>query len=229
MSGGRGQRKVIKAGRPPGESSKSVVHHLKKVAPSSFLPPEDREPHCEDSTLTEKLSCPICLRLLDRPVELTCGSIVCLECCQNWIQYHLCSSLVCPCCIGCLLDSTHIRAPPCLILSLLEGLHIHCMRKCGKVVRIDSYTKHLKGQCRSHYVQLVDSPSRMTIREVLSKPTESPATPAELRMAEHLVRKICTEGVMKVPTRGQVSEIYIKKHKSFQYKIAHHLGPSWWL
>ena len=212
MSGGRGQRKVAKGGRPPGEPSKSVVHHLELVAPGSLLPPEDLEPHFEDSTVSGKLTCIICTCLLDRPVALTCGSIVCLECCRKWIQHHLSSSLTCPCCFDSPFDSAHIQAPPSLLVSLLEGLHIHCMRKCGKVVRVDCYMEHLKGGCKSHYIQRVDSPSKMTIRDVLSTPKETPATPAEMRVAEHLVRKICTEGVMKVPTRGQVSEGTLTTH-----------------
>ena len=103
------------------------------------------------------------------------------------------------------------KTPPSLIVSLLEGLQVHCTRKCGKIVRMDSYIKHLKGQCRSHYVQLVNSPSKLTLREVLSTSIQSPATPAEMRVTEHLVRKICTEGVMKVQTRGQVCHLYSRE------------------
>lgn len=56
----------------------------------------------------------------------------------------------------------------------------------------------------------------MTIQDVLAKPTTSPATPVEVRVAEHLVRRIMDQatssstngqGVVKVRTRGQVSKI----------------------
>ena len=63
---------------------------------------------------------------------------------------------------------------------------------------------------------MIDSPSKMTISEVLSRPTNLPATPVEKKVAEHLVKKIINqqdendsrEGVVRVPTRGQVSMNY---------------------
>lgn len=85
------------------------------------------------------------------------------------------------------------------------------------MVRVESYKKHLQEQCRTHYTyQVIDSPSKITIGEVLSRPTDLPATPAEKKVAEHLVRKIINhqgdsdsrEGVVRVPTRGQVSMYY---------------------
>ena len=82
------------------------------------------------------------------------------------------------------------------------------------MVRLEMYSKHARGKCRSHY-EVVDSPSRMTMSEVLSRPTNVPATPAEMRVAEHLVKKIINDqsesdskGVLRVPTSGQVYIYY---------------------
>ena len=61
---------------------------------------------------------------------------------------------------------------------------------CQDMFRVADYTKHLQGQCTSHYQERVDSPSKTTIGEVLSRPTTSPATPAEMKVAGHLVRKM---------------------------------------
>lgn len=182
------------------------------MAPDSFFPPEDPEPQLAESSMGSSLCCLVCTRLLERPLELTCGAIICLRCCQDWIQLHPYRSLGCPCCYSSL-ESIHIRQPPSLIVSLVKGLLVHCVRRCGKLVYIDHYHKHINGQCKSHYHQLVDSPSKLTIKEVLSRPTTAPATPSERRVAEHLVRKIIdqgsssssTDGIVKVPTRGQVS------------------------
>lgn len=73
---------------------------------------------------------------------------------------------------------------------------------------------HLKGACQTHYHQLIDSPSSMTMSEVLSRPFTSPATPAEVRVAEHLVKIIMDHGtgesseerIFKIPRRGEVSK-----------------------
>ncbi len=135
-----------------------------------------------------------------------------IECCKSWVQFHCSHTLSCPSCYDQRLDSTHISAPPDMVVSLLQGLLVHCKRRCGKIVRVENYHKHLQGQCSSHYHLSVDSPSKLTIGEVLSRPSASPATPAEVKVAGHLVRKLMdhgssssSEGVVKVQTRGQVS------------------------
>ena len=54
----------------------------------------------------------------------------------------------------------------------------------------------------------MNSLSRVTLRDVLSKPLSTPATPIERRVTEHLVQWLLDESpeeVIKVPTRGQVS------------------------
>ena len=59
-----------------------------------------------------------------------------------------------------------------------------------------------------HYVTSTDSPSKIAMGDVLSRPTDLPATPAERRVAGHLVIKILSqtsdEEAVKVPTSGQV-------------------------
>ena len=59
-----------------------------------------------------------------------------------------------------------------------------------------------------HYHLQMNSPSRMTLREVMSKSTQVPPTPAEKKVAKHLVQCLLnksTEQVMRISsTRGQV-------------------------
>ena len=157
--------------------------------------------------MSQNLCCPICMVLLDRPVELGCGSIICMGCCRRWIQHHQCSSLVCPCCYNNRFDSKHIRPPPVMVVSLLKEHKLPCGRGCGKVIRLESYKMHIQNKCLSHY-EVTDSPSKVTMSDMLSRPTNLPATPAERKVAGHLVKKLlnqnCNEGVLKVPTSGQV-------------------------
>ena len=55
----------------------------------------------------------------------------------------------------------------------------------------------------------------MAISDVLARPTTAPATPTELRAAEHLVRRMMdqgtsseeSQGIVKVRTRGQVTNL----------------------
>ena len=48
----------------------------------------------------------------------------------------------------------------------------------------------------------------MTLRDVLEKPVQAPRTPAEIRVAEHLIRQLLDsneEQLIRVATRGQVN------------------------
>ena len=65
---------------------------------------------------------------------------------------------------------------------------------------------HAQNKCLSHY-KVSDSPSKVTMSDMLSRRTNLPATPAERKVAGHLVKKILNQncnGVLKVPTSGQV-------------------------
>ncbi len=151
---------------------------------------------------------------------------------MSWIQFHH-QPLSCPCCY-LQLESEHIRPPPPLVVSPIEGLLVYCVRGCGKIVRVGQYQQHLKGACQNYYHQLADSPSKVTISEVLSRPSTSPATSSEVKVAEHLVRKIMdqssgdSKGVFSIPRRGHVSKLCRKQNHSYhyQYITANHFGTS---
>ena len=136
-----------------------------------------------------------------------------MDCCCKWKQCT--PSLACPCCYGHPLNSSTIYPPSPLIASLVDVPLINCNRHCKKIVLAAQYRDHLAANCQGHYHQLVDSPSKMTIKDVLAKPTTSPAIPAEIRAAGHLVRRIMeqnsgsteNQAVVKVQTRGQVIKI----------------------
>ena len=189
--------------------------------------------------LTEQLSCPICTTVLQRPVELSCGVIICSTCCSKWVvhctaQRH---EIYCPCCHSHLLDKHSIRPPPPLVLSLLAGVLVNCGRGCGKLVRVDNYDKHIAGNCQGYYHHQVDSPSKMTLHDVLAKPVTVPATPAEIRVAGHLMKRMLDsdpdEHIVRVPTRGQVSMmhcIHLNKGSYSKYTCtANYLGTSKWM
>ena len=179
---------------------------MSKVAPESLFPPCFREPRVYTNTSTTTVPlCPVCTEVLDQPLQLECGSILCLNCVRNWILSHPHSCPPCPCCYNTTqLDTTHIMPPPPLVMSVLEGILIYCGTGCGKVVRLGEYKDHLNEKCKTHYC--IDSP---TIDEVLSRPITTPATPAEMRVAEHLVKKIIdsseSKDIIQIPRRGNVS------------------------
>ena len=132
---------------------------------------------------------------------------VCSPCCSKWVIHHDSEhlSFSCPWCFSHQLDCSNISPPPPLVVSLLAGVLVYCGRGCGKLVRLDKYDRHTAGNCQGYYH---DSPSKMTLRDVLTKPVTQPATPAEVRVVGHLVRQMLGSDpgnqVVRVPTRGQV-------------------------
>ena len=157
--------------------------------------------------MSTDLSCPICLAVLERPLQLACGNITCCDCCHKWIQSCSTSPAPCPCCYDHHLDITTIRPPPPVVVSLVSSLLVICSKGCGRLVRADNYTRHLESKCTGYHQLQVNSASKVTLQDVLSKPTQSPPTPAEKAAAEHLVRRLLNDSqqpVLTVPTRGQV-------------------------
>lgn len=178
------------------------------------LPSEDPHPTCSSSSMGQKLTCPICENLLNRPVQLSCDKVVCATCLSHEIQKSF--SLKCPCCSDHMLSSSTISRPSAFLLSVWNDLQVTCVRKCGKAVKVQHYQQHLDGNCKSHYIDL-SSPSKVTLRDVLSKSSSSPATSAEMMATHHLVRRVLnqqdgpssTSNVLTVPTGGQVSLLKI--------------------
>ena len=118
----------------------------------------------------------------------------------------------CPCCYDHQLDSTTIHPPPPMVTSLLSGLLVTCIKNCGRLVRAGQYTKHLDSKCTEYFHIQVNSPSRMTLRDVLSKPAAVPPTPAE-KVANHLVKGLLNDNLEQVirvaSSRGQVSRVLL--------------------
>ena len=186
-----------------------MIKYIESITPPP-LPSEDPDPQFLSSSLTKKLTCPICLGIVNRPVQLFCERIICSGCCCKAIQHAY--SVKCPCCNDHILSSSTVYPPSPLLLSLLSDLMLSCIRKCGKAVKLQHYEKHLTSNCKSHYEEEMNSPSKMTLQDILRKPATSPATPAELKAAHHLVRRLMNqeEGTssasITVPTHGQVGD-----------------------
>lgn len=176
-------------GRPSGETPRAVIEYINSIAPPVLH--DDPQPQFTPSSTTKKLTCPICINVVYRPVEFCCDNIVCCACCCTAIQST--GSLNCPCCRDHTLSSATIHPPSHLLMSLINDLVVSCTRKCGSKVKYEKYEEHLSSNCRN-YCENVDSPSKVTLRDVLCKPSTSPATPVEVKAAHHLVKRLMHHG-----------------------------------
>ena len=208
--GGGQNRKARKNRGRRADVITNTLEHLETTVSPSLFPAHDH-PKYETTAVSNDLSCPICSAVLEQPLQLACGNIICYSCCYRWITATMSSPISCPCCYNHHLDTTTIHPPPPMVTNLLSGLLVTCSKGCGRLVRADQYTKHLDTNCTGHYHIQVNSPSKMTLRDVLSKPAIAPPTPAEKKVAKNLFERLLNdspEQVIRVAsTRGQVSRV----------------------
>ncbi len=237
--GRRTVREVVGRGRPSGQTPKSVLCHIRSLAPA-VVPSEDPSPNFFPSSVLNKLCCCICTEVTVNPVSLSCGETICSECCCKSIL--ITNSLECPCCFRHTLTSETISPPSSLFMSLLNDSVLFCIRGCGKMVKLQEYKQHLDSRCKSFIVN-ADSPSKVTLKDVMRKSTSTPATPAETKAAQNLIRRLInqgnsdsnTPGVLKVSTSGQVHEnnnetsAYMYYLPTYAINTANHPCPSPWL
>jgi len=189
------------------------MDHIRSIAAP---PPPNEDPHPEflPSLMIDKLCCSICMDVVSSPIKLSCDHTLCSECCCKYIQVTY--SLNCPCCFNHILGRATIAAPSDLFMSLLNELVVSCVRGCSRMVKFKDYRQHLDNKCKTHSINY-NSPSKVTLKDVLQKSTSTPTTPAELKTAHNLLQRLIHQGegssnstgVIKVPTSGQVYLISI--------------------
>ena len=96
--GGRPKRKAG-SGRPSIKDINTVISHLECIAPYPLVPYTSIMPTALDKQLSVNAECPLCLMLLNSPVELiNCGAVVCFQYCCLWLETSQSGTLSCPCC-----------------------------------------------------------------------------------------------------------------------------------
>ncbi len=193
-------------GRLGDEIPRAVIDYIKSISPHPIV--EDPTPQFLSSPTSKNLRCSLCHNVAFPPVELSCEHIACSDCCYRAIQATY--SLNSPCCSDHTLNSQTVRPPSSLLIALLNDQLVKCVKGCGSVVKLQDYQKHLDSKC-SCFRENMDSPSKITLRDVLGKSSKSPTTPVEARAAHSLVKRLLNQGegpsssVLKVGCRGQVS------------------------
>ena len=200
--GGQNKRARKSRGCPSGCSPKESLAHIHTLV--HHQPSFDAEEVEYDPDRTINLLCQLCSGVLNQPVELACGNLVCANCCCRWI--HLSGGLACPCCYEHQLDSLTVGLPSGVVYNLLGDIKLVC-KACRQMTTAAQYGLHKESQCKGHYE--ISSPSRISAREILSRPVTAPTQPVEKKVAENLVRRLMAEnedmcGIVKIPTKGQV-------------------------
>ena len=209
-----GQQKAAKAaakslrGRPSwprGVNPSEAVEKIDMVTPPSWVTSGEKLTYCLSSTIARSaVACPLCSEILDCPVQLSCGKLVCAGCLSRHV--HTARSCACPCCVGDahFLTAAAIQEPPELVLNVLGSLFVHCPEKCSKIGPCTKLQQHIQSGCTKFF-----SEQPQHIADVLSEPVSVPPTAAQRKVATHLVRRLLTETstgrVVELLTGGWVS------------------------
>ncbi len=107
-------------GRPSGFSPAAAVAHIHQLVVDrpSFVESLQEVEYIGDHATV--LACPLCLKVLDQPVELACDALVCASCCCKWIEMS--GGVMCPCCYRHELDNLTVGLPSTVVRDLLGNL-----------------------------------------------------------------------------------------------------------
>ena len=130
--GGRPKKSPHTTGRPRSDGTRYCIQHIRSIAPSAVVSHHTTPAICAAHQVVDQreLTCPTCLDLLQRPVELVeCRTVVCSNCCCTWLQHN--TNTNCPCCFSDhLRDFSTVRPASPLLLNLLASVCVVCT-ECG--------------------------------------------------------------------------------------------------
>ena len=215
-TGGRPKKMTMNRGRPlpfttrimrdAPNSMKSFI----PLQPSRFLP--------TTFVAIEDLQYSICNYIVDQPVETPCRKLVCSLCIVR--LFRLCddvASLPCPSCKE-VHEISNSSYPPVskVVVKMLGELLLTCDEtSCSDIVALKNLKKHVTSGCK-HDTHNTFSPSKLTVRQIISRPLTSPPTSAEKTAASRVVKRMlgCSNEpststspsgpIIKLPTAGQV-------------------------
>ncbi len=183
-----------------------VLDPINSLAPTPLFPTNTPPTYILSGIDASNVSCSICTEVYRCPVQLQCGTLVCAACCSQWVQVS--AGVSCPCCFAHQLDDTNIQPPTSVVSDLLGSLWVECTAEgCTKVVKARNLRKHLKSGCKHYSETSTDSPSRVSLRDILSQPMTTPTTPAEKMVLRSFFRREEASNphrTVTVETAGQV-------------------------
>lgn len=119
---------------------------------AAFLPPSP--------PLTfNDVTCPICMAILDVPLALACGHVVCQDCLTKSIYFKP-SDPCCPCCNVAIGSVSDIKKPENFLLAVLGALKVRCFwPQCTEIIPLKQLREHHDEALACHLLPLPSSSS----------------------------------------------------------------------
>ena len=122
-----------------------LIKYLKEIAPTPVFEHHPPVSSQNNPSILAQLTCRVCLKILQQPLELLCGALACAQCIVERVATS--TTLQCPCCSSdAHLVPSHIRPVPDLILVLLNDILVLCV-KCNREMKAHSYEGHECTSC----------------------------------------------------------------------------------
>ena len=140
-------------GRCPSQRKK-LIRNISTIAPiTPSLSHEVVEGHLLPNspfTMTD-VECFLCLGVLERPIQLSCGQLCCTACLCTWVKHTLTlDPLCCPCCpLSHTLLEKQLHPAPQVLVKLLDVLQVRC-RRCRQSAARAQHLEHLESGCKHH-------------------------------------------------------------------------------
>ena len=165
---------------------------MQEIAPTSFFE-NCPVPHEYISPLADVALCSICMEVLERPLELSCSKLACVECLIKQLQE---GNLTCPY-TNHPLTTDFVRSPSSVTMGILGQLPVRC-GLCRHQVQTGNFKRHAESRC--NLLGVADSPSKLTVGDILK--TKSAPTPAERRVAGQIIKRMLNtaSGIVQVPS-----------------------------
>ena len=197
---------LSKGGRPSKKATQIPTGHIRSCAGpklsgktfslllSRFCPPPPGSISLKD------IQCPICMCIVDQPVEMPCKVPAWMECFLWLVQRG--EIRTCPSCRK--EHNIEVSPIPSLILKLLLQQVLYCT--CSNPVRLEHLREHLNSSCKE---LVADTPFILTLEQVLDQPLGTPPSSLEKQAAGHIVKTMLQQSpdadTITVPTGGHVS------------------------
>ncbi len=166
--------------------------HIKLIAPPTF---------CQQETVIpphDVFECPICMEIVDKPIELVCGSLVCADCLCQCLRVSKTTS--CPCChLEHLDDLDSIQPPSEITLKALGNMEVKC-GNCKKVGKLEHHKAHIDSLCGTQNFK----PAPLSASDLLNR-HEGPLSPLEEQVQSSLIQhSMRNSHILEVKTKGKV-------------------------
>ena len=121
-------------------SANKLLKYIDSISPLPLNALGDPN-HClvadDNLSVLKDLKCPLCLEVVNQPLELPCRALVCAKCMKQWIVVS--ADVQCPCCYDP--APLHLNPAPTLVLNILGDVLIHCA-VCSRDIKARSFDDH---------------------------------------------------------------------------------------